>query len=126
MQTFSRRLAVLDHRDADVAGAGIAAVGLPARQIASRNDAYAAFLEELHGRGFIAAVIRDIEPDAEAAGRPAITEPITQDLISKIKLDFVETPILFDMGFVAVGGDSHMLQRNRHLRRGNITQFVEA
>src|SRR5271154_3264237 len=49
--------------------AGIEAVGLRPRQIAARYHAHAGIAIKLDARGFVAAVLADIEPDAEAAGR---------------------------------------------------------
>ena len=50
MQRLGGDLLVLHHRDADVALAGIAAVGAVAREIVAGNDAQAAVAPELQGR----------------------------------------------------------------------------
>src|SRR5258706_13992401 len=116
---------ILYQRQANVAGAGIAAVRLLPRQIASGHHANAAVLVEFHRRRFVAAVVRDIEPDAEAAGGSAIAVAITENLIGEIELDAVEPPVLLDMRLVAVGRDRDMLQRHRHLGCGDIAQLVK-
>src|SRR5713101_79260 len=83
-------------RQANVAGAGIAAVGLLPRQVTSGHHAHAAVLVEFHRRRFVAAALGHIEPDAEAAGGPVIAIAIAENLIGEIKLDPVEPPVLLD------------------------------
>src|ERR1700737_2005242 len=95
-------LAVLHQRQADVAGAVIAAVGLLPRQVTSGHHAHAAVLVEFHCRRFIAAALRHIEPDAEAAGGTTIAIAIAENLIGEIEFDPVEPPVLLDMPLVAV------------------------
>src|SRR6202521_1909674 len=92
---------VLHQRQTNVAGAGIAAVGLLPGQITSGHHAHAAVLVELHRCRLVAAAVRHIEPDAEAAGGPAIAIVIAENLIGKIKLEPVEPPVLLDMRLVA-------------------------
>ena len=125
MQRFGCCFTVLHQRQANIAGAGIAAVGLPARQIASGHHAHAAVLVEFHRGRFVAALGRDVEPDAEAAGRPHIAVAIPEDLVGEIELDAVEPSIFLDMRLVAIGGNRDMLQRHRHLRGGDVAQLVE-
>src|SRR6202022_1259351 len=79
VQRLGRCFAVRYQHQADVAGAGIGAVGLRARQIASRHHAHAAVLVEFHRRRLVAAVRRNIEPDAEATGGPAIAVAIAEN-----------------------------------------------
>jgi hypothetical protein len=55
-----------------------------------------------------------------------MAETVAEDLVGEIEFDPVEPAILLDMRFVAVGGDSDMLQRHRHLRRRNVAQFMKA
>src|SRR5471032_2104462 len=81
---------VLYQRQANVAGAGIAAVGLLPRQVTSRHHAHAGIPIEFHGCCFVAAMGRDIEPDAKAGGGAAITGAVAENLIGKIELDPVE------------------------------------
>src|ERR1700736_1042793 len=70
VQRLRRCFTVRYQRQADVAGAGIGAVGLLPRQITSGHQAHAAVLVEFHRRRLVAALRRHIEPDAEAAGGP--------------------------------------------------------
>jgi hypothetical protein len=98
---------------------------LRTRQVASGHHAHAALLVEFHRRGLVAAISGDVEPETEAAGGAVIAEAIAEDLVGEVELDPVQPPVLLDMDFVAVGGDRHMLQRHRHLRRGHIAQLVK-
>src|SRR5216683_3316107 len=68
---------VLHQRQTNVAGAGIAAVRLLSRQVTSGHHTHAAVLVEFHRRRFVAAALRHIKPDAEAAGGPVIAIAIT-------------------------------------------------
>src|SRR6202166_2542554 len=72
---------ILHQGQTNVAGAGIAAVGLLPRQVTSGDHAHAGILVEVHRRGFIAAVARYIEPNAEAAGGAMIAVAIAENLI---------------------------------------------
>src|ERR1700737_1944687 len=92
--------AVLHQRQTNVACAGIAAVGLLSRQIASGHYAHAAVLVEFYRRRFVAAALRHIKPGAEAAGGPAIAITTAENLVGEIELDPVEPPVLPDMSFV--------------------------
>src|SRR6266852_984149 len=116
---------ILHQRQTYVAGAGIAAVGLLSRQVTSRHHAHAAVLVELDRRRFVAAMGRDIEPDAEAAGGPAIAIAIAKNLVGEIEFHSIEPPVLLDMRLVAIGRDGDMLQRHRYLGRGDIAQLVK-
>src|SRR5450631_912880 len=116
---------VLYQCQTNVAGAGIAAVGLLARQITSGHHAHAAVLVEFYRRCLIAAAGRHIEPDAETTGGAMITITIAEDLVGEIELDPVEPPVLLDMGLVAVGRDRDMLQWHWHLGCCDIAQFVK-
>src|SRR5581483_6824769 len=80
---------------------------------------------KFYRRRLIAASLADIEPDAEAAGRPLVAVAIAENLIGEIELDAIELAVLFDMNFVAVGGGRDMLQRHRNLRSGDIAQLME-
>ncbi len=62
MQRFRRGRAVLIHGDADVVRAGIAAVGLLAREIAPGHHAHAGLLPKTLGHDLAAAVAGDVEP----------------------------------------------------------------
>src|SRR5260370_11124411 len=104
---------ILHQRQTNVAGTGIAAVGLLPRQVTSGHYAHAAVLVEFHRRRFVAAAGRHIEPDAEAAGGPVIAIAISENLIGEIEFDPVEPPVLLDMRLVAVGRDRDMLQPPR-------------
>src|ERR1700738_999326 len=88
---------VLHQRQADVAGAGIAAVGLLPRQVTSRHHAHTAVLVEFHCRGFVAAMGRHVEPDAEAAGGPDIAIAIAENLVGEIEFHSIEPPVLLDI-----------------------------
>ncbi len=117
---------VLHHGDADVANAGIAAVGLVAREIAAGHDAQARLAPEPQRGGLIAALRRDVEPEKEAAGRPPIAVAVADDLVGEIEFLRVEPAVLLDMRLVAVGGDRDPLRRHRHLRRRDVAQLEEA
>src|SRR5258705_12488794 len=110
VQCLGCSFTVLHQRQANVAGAGIAAVRLLPRQIASWHHAHAAVPVEFHRRRFVAATVRHIEPDAEAAGGPAIAVAIAENLIGEIVLDDVEPPVLLAMRPVAVVRDPDMLE----------------
>src|SRR5260370_27495871 len=84
---------VLHQRQANVAGAGIAAVRLLPRQIAAGHHAHAAVPVEFHRRRFVAAAVRHIEPDAEAAGGSPITVAIAENLIGQNALAAGEPPV---------------------------------
>jgi hypothetical protein len=75
-RAFGGRFTVLHQCDTDVTGAGIAAVRLRTRQIGAGDDAHAALLDKFYGRGFVAAMRRDVEPEAEAAGRTLVAETV--------------------------------------------------
>src|SRR5262245_53821940 len=62
VQRLGRGFLVVHHGDADVVRAGIAAVWLLARAVASRQHAHAAFAPEPRGRDLAAALRRDVEP----------------------------------------------------------------
>src|SRR6202158_1045309 len=72
---------VLHPPQTNVAGAGIAAVGLLPGQITSGHHAHAAVLVEFYRCRLVAAAVRHIEPDAEDVGGPAIAIAIAEDLI---------------------------------------------
>src|SRR5207302_5476672 len=104
---------------------GIEAAGLLPRQIAAGDYAHAGVAIKLHGRGFVAAARGHIEPDAEAAGGPAIAIAIAEDPVGEIELDPVKPAVLFDMCLIAVSCDRDLLQRHRHLGCGDVAQLVE-
>src|ERR1700722_11185622 len=81
---------VLHQRQANVARAGIAAVGLLPRQVTSGHHAHAGIPVEFHRCGFVAAMARHIEPNAEAAGGPDIAVAVTENLVGEIEFDPVE------------------------------------
>src|SRR6185437_8220959 len=72
MQRLGGGLLVLHHGDADVVGAGIAAVLLLARKIAARNDAQPALAPQPQRRRLAAALRGDVEPEEKSARGPAI------------------------------------------------------
>ena len=117
---------VVHHGDANVAAAGIRAVGLVAREITPRHDAQPGFPPEPQRRGFIAALRRDVEPQKESARRPPVAVAGADDLIGEIEFLRVEPPVLRHVGLVAIGGDRHPLRRQRHLRRRDVPQLEEA
>src|ERR1700694_297034 len=117
--------ALLHQHQTKLACAGIAAVGLLSRQIASGHYAHAAVLVEFYRRRFVAAALRHIKPDAEAAGGPAIAITTAENLVGEIELDPVEPPVLLDMRLVAVGRDRDMLQRHRHLGCSDVAQLMK-
>src|SRR2546421_487181 len=92
--------------DANVALAGVAAVGAVAREVVAGNDAKPAVAPEFHGCGFIAALLAHIEPEEEAAGRPLVAVAAADDLVGKIELRDIELAVLIDMRLVAVGRGS--------------------
>src|SRR5262249_29956590 len=81
MQRFRRRLSVLHEGDADVVSAGVAAVGLFARDVAAGQHAQSCLAPEPHGHFLTAALGADVQPEKKRTGRPPITEPIANDLI---------------------------------------------
>src|SRR5215469_9872103 len=100
MQRLGRGLLVVHHGDADVVRAGIAAVELLARAVAAWQHAYAALAPESRGCGLTAALRRDVEPQEEAAGRPAIAVAVADDLIGEIELQPVEVAVRFHVRLV--------------------------
>ena len=73
MQRLGRRGIVVHHGDADVVGAGIAAIGLIAREIFPRHDAHAGFAPKPQGHRFAAAVRRNVKRAAGTSGRARLT-----------------------------------------------------
>ena len=124
MQCLGCCFTVLYQRQTNVAGAGVAAVGLLPRQVTSRHHAHAAVPVEFDRRRFVAAMRRHVEPHAETAGRTMITITIAENLIGEIEFETVEPSVFLDMRLVAVGGDGDMLQWHRHLGRSDIAQLV--
>src|SRR5215510_1270216 len=86
MQRLGRRFGVRYQRKPDVAGAGIAAVVLRPRQIASGDHAHAGIAIKPHARRLVAATVGDVEPDAEAAGRTMVAIAVAKDLVGEIEL----------------------------------------
>ena len=123
MQRLGGDLLVLHHGDADIVRAGIAAVGLLAREIAAGHDAHAGLAPQRERRRFAAALRGDIEPEEEAARGTAIAVAVADDLIGEIEFLPIEAAVFLDMRLVAVGGDGDVLRRHRHLRRGDVAQF---
>ncbi len=123
MQRLRRRGLVLHHGDADVVRAGIGAIGLIAREIAPGHHAHAGLSPQLLGHGFAAAMSGNVEPEKEAARRPLVAVAVADDLVGEIELCIVEPAVLFDVAFVAIGGDRDVLRRHRHLRRRDVAQF---
>src|SRR5580704_6039976 len=66
MQRLAGRLTVGNQRKADVTRAWIETIALLSRQIAAGNHAHAGVAIELYRHRFVAAEIRNVEPDAEA------------------------------------------------------------
>src|SRR5882724_957028 len=93
VQRLGRCFTVGHQRQTNIAGAGIAAVGLLACQVTSRHHADASVLVELHGRRLIAAMGGYVEPDAEAAGGTAIAVAVPENLIGEIELDPIEPAV---------------------------------
>src|SRR5262249_39908267 len=75
--------------------------------------------------GLAAAQGCDVEPEKEAAGRPPVAVPVSNDLIGEIEFFPVEVAICLDVNLVAVSRDGDLLRRNRHLRGRDGTQFEE-
>src|SRR5262249_6518449 len=103
----------------------IAAVGLLASEIASRHHTQPGFAPQPQRDSLVAAMLGDIEPQQEAARRPAIAITAAENLVGEVELQLVEPLVLLDMGLVRIGGDRHPLRRQRHLRRGDIAQLKE-
>ena len=116
---------VLHHGDADIVRARIGAVGLLAREIAAGHDAHAGLAHSRFGHGFAAAVARNVEPEEEAAGRPLVAVAVADDLVGEIEFRGVEPAVVLDMRLVAIGRDRDLLQRHRHLRRGDVAQLED-
>src|SRR5579864_8989833 len=85
MQRLGGDLFVLHHGDADVVFARIAAVGLLAGEIAAGYDAQPGLAPQRDRCGLAAALRRHVEPEKEAAGRPAITVTVADDLIGEVE-----------------------------------------
>src|SRR4051812_37893238 len=101
MQRLSRGRAVLNHGDADVVRAGIAAVGLLACEIAAGHDTHAGFLPQALGHDLAAAVWQNVEPEKKTSSRTFVAITIADDLVSEIELGIVEPAVFLDMRFVA-------------------------
>src|SRR6266700_7514091 len=97
VQSLGRRFAVRYQCEANIASAGIEAVGLLPRQITSRNHPYAGLPIEFHRRLLVAAMRRHVEPDAESAIGTAITEAVAEDLVGEIEFDSVKPAVFLDM-----------------------------
>src|SRR6476660_9110149 len=81
MQRLRRGCLVLHPCDPDVVRAGLAPVGLFAREITSRHDAHAGLFPEPLRHHFAAALFCNIEPEEKPAGRAFVTVAIADDLI---------------------------------------------
>src|SRR3984957_689337 len=114
---------VLHHGDADIVGAGIAAVVLLSGQITAGHPAQAGFAPKLQGRRLAAALRRNVEPEKKSAGRAFVAVAVTDDLVGEIEFLAVEAPVLLDVLLVVIGGDGDMLHRRRHHGRGDVAQF---
>ena len=68
----------------------------------------------------------DIEPEEKAAGRTLVAVAVADDLVGEIEFRAIELAVLFDMRFVVIGRDRDVLQRHRHLRRGDVAQLEKA
>src|SRR5262249_7971700 len=90
MKRIGRGLLVVHHGDADVVRAGIAAVLLPARAVASGQDAHAPVAPQPRGRGLAATVRRDVEPQEEAAGGSTVAVSVADDLVSEVEFQPVK------------------------------------
>src|SRR5476649_1577394 len=125
MQRLRRGRAVLNHSDADVVRAGIAAIGLLACKVAAGHYAHAGLLPQPLGHDLAAAVLRDVEPEKKSAGWTLVVVAATDDLVGEIELGGIESAIFLHMDFIAIGGDADMLRGSRHLRRRDVAQFEE-
>src|SRR5215475_5978470 len=105
VQRLGRGLAVLDQREADKACARIEPIRLQSCEVAAGYHTHAGFLVESDGYRFVAAELRDVEPDAEAAGGSAIAVAVAENLVGEIELDPIEPAIFLDMRLVTVSGD---------------------
>src|SRR6185312_16695641 len=85
MQRLRRVRLILHHGDADIAFAGICAVGLLAREIAPGDDAHASFLPQAFGHAFAVAEFGNIEPEKKSAGRAHVTVSVADDLVGQIE-----------------------------------------
>src|SRR5581483_12384862 len=104
-QRLARYGFVMHHRDADVAGAGIAAIGLIARQIISGKHAQPGFAPQFHRNLFVRTVSRDVEPEKKSArGTPVAIAP-ADDPVGEIEFLPIKTAVRFDMRLVFVSGD---------------------
>ena len=114
-------------RDADVAGAGIAAVGLRRAPDSCRGS------RARPPPARASPSTASSPPCAETSSQrqkppagPPIAVAVAEDLVGEIEFLRVEPAVFLDMRLVAIGGDRDMLQRHRHLRRGDVAQFEEA
>src|SRR5262245_7625164 len=100
VQRFRGRGLVLHQRDPNIARARIAAVGLVARQIAARDHAQPRFAPQPQRDRLVAAMGGDVEPEQEAASRPAIGVAAAEYLIGEIELQRIEAAVLLDMSLI--------------------------
>src|SRR5712672_281559 len=111
VQRLGGDLLVLNECDANVALAGVAAVGAVAREVVAGNDAKPAVAPKFYGCGFVTAVLAHVEPEEEAAGRSLVAVAAADDLVGEIEFRNVELAVLLDVRFVAIGRDSDLLGR---------------
>src|SRR5471030_569869 len=117
MQRLRRGRAVLNHSDADVVRAGIAAIGLLACKVAAGHYAHAGLLPQPLGHDLAAAVLGDIEPEKESAGRTLVVVAATDDLVGEIELGGIESAIFLHMDFIAIGGDATLRNSRKAARK---------
>src|SRR5579872_7442626 len=125
MQRLGRDFTVCDKREPDIARAGIASVRLLPGEVAAGDDPHTCVPVKPDGDCLVATYRRDVEPDTEAAGGTPVAVPRSKNLVGGVELQPVEPAVFLDMSFVVVSGDRDMLDRNGHLRRGNIAQLVK-
>src|SRR6266567_8588069 len=105
MQRLGGDIAILNHRDADIAIARIKAIRLRPRGVIAREYAQSRFLPELERHGFAAALRRHVEPEKEAAGRTLVAITVADDLIGEIELGPIERAVLLHVRFITIGRD---------------------
>src|SRR6185312_17124454 len=98
--------------DADIAFAGICAIGLLAREIAPGDDAHASFLPQAFGHAFAVAEFGNIEPEKKSAGRAHVTVSVADDLVGQIELRRIELAVFHHVRLIAVSRNGDVLERD--------------
>src|SRR5438477_10492205 len=105
MQRFGGGLAVLHHRDADVAVARIGAVGLRPRRITSWHHAHASLFPKFSRHHLAAALLADIEPEEKSTRWTLVPITVADDLVGEIEFRAIERAVFLHMRLVVIRCD---------------------